>query len=375
MSTAELNDSLIFDDTEVESAPLSGADFSLDGRPHLRLVGENYSPYPPKIIDVLLDKPLGETLETTSIVELKEYVKGLIDVKKDKHGRNKLAAYYGQNYHEELDIDEQDLTRDQCSNLVLARLYFSSLSSLGQLGLFIETNRWMGIKSPEAEAAKVRYLAARKVYQDDVDTYFEQFENEPEEILLDVLTDISNLARLTVGSQEFINAATDDHTHVFVGSVLSERLVKISMQEFIDPRVRYGDENEDKSPTKADVVWPRPTGDVYVQVKMKWTKPTNLKVQPKKKPPHVTIPLQSLRTDLTEDEHAKIAEIITDAAERQRHDREWEDACALKGLRKQIAICRIPIGELKSWWSETKQVVQEEKDSYNLALQTGVDAI
>lgn len=375
MSTAELDTNYSFDKPEIQSAPPS-ADFYFEKPPHLVLVDENYRPGPPEIVDNLLARPLVESpLETTAIVDLKEFMKGLISAKRDKQGRNGLAAYYGDLYHNDLDIDEEELTTDEVSKLILARLYFSSLSSLGHLGSFIDTNRWAGRKSEEAEEAKTRYLAARKVYQDDVDHYFEHFSGEPDEILLDTLSDISNFARLTVSGKEFIDAKTDDHTHVFVGSVLSERLVKVSMQEFIDPNVRYGDENEDKSPTKADVVWPRPEGDMYIQVKMRWTKPIELKVQPKKKPPHVVVPLQKLRGDLTQEEHVKIAEIITHAAERFRVERKMEEACALSGIKKQIAIARVPISELKNWWSDFKDVIQAEKELHTPALQTGVDEL
>jgi len=149
------------------------------------------------------------------------------------------------------------------------------------------------------------------------------------------------------------------------------------MQEFVDPETRYGDENEDRSPTQADVVWPRPTGDVYVQVKMRWTKPSELKVKLKKepKPTHVILPMQRLRSDLTAAEHAKVAAIIIAVAERQEYERKWQEACALSGIKKQVAVCRIPIGELKTWWSEFKDVIAEEKDKYKRPLQTGVDSV
>jgi hypothetical protein len=362
---------------EHESALSSSADFSLGG-PHLRLVDEDYEPGPPQIVDVLLDQTQeGQGAHPAHIIELKEYMKGLLESQKDKYYRNKMAAYYGEHYRGELDISTEGLTYGQQSNLVLAKLYFSSLSSLGELGMFIDTNRWMGNKAPEAETAKVEYLAARKVYQDDVDKFFEHFEDEPDETLLDVLKDVSNLARLTVNQREFLDAATDDHTHVFVGSVLSERLVKISMQEFIDPATRYGDENEDRSPTQADVVWPRPVGDVHVQVKMRWTKPTELKVKLKKKPKptHVILPMQYLRSGLTPEEHAKVTTIISEVAERQLQERKWQEACALSGLKKQIAICRIPVGEFRSWWSELKEIIQEEKKSHKPPLQTGVNEL
>jgi hypothetical protein len=139
--------------------------------------------------------------------------------------------------------------------------------------------------------------------------------------------------------------------------------------------VRYGTPEEDVSPTKADVVWPRPSGDVHVQVKMRWTKPTELKIKPKKKPPHVIVPLESLRTDLRLAEHKKVAEIITDYADRRRFEIRREKACALGGVRKHIELFRITADEFRAWWTETKQVIHEEASSYRSALQTGVDEV
>jgi len=174
MSAAEIlpiQEALALHMPEHESALTQSADFFLEQRPHLQLVDKNYRPTPPRILDVLLERPgYDQGPSPTNIIGLKEYMKGLLDGQDDRYYRNKMAADYGQHYRGELDVDTEDLTYDQHSNLVLAKLYLSSLSSLGELGMFIETNRWMGHKSSAAETAKVKYLTARKVYQDDVDS-------------------------------------------------------------------------------------------------------------------------------------------------------------------------------------------------------------
>lgn len=189
------------------------------------------------------------------------------------------------------------------------------------------------------------------------------------------MQDTVNLARLTLNGHDFINAQTDDYTHVFLGSVLSERAVKESLQENIHPEARYGTEHEDKSPTKADVVFPISGGDMYVQVKMKWTKDTDLKVQPKKQPPHVIVPMQYMRSNLTTDEHARVTEIISAAAERKAEELRWQKAYAMSGLKKHIALWRIPTGQFKNWWAETKEVIGVEKQALRATGQTEVNRI
>lgn len=357
-----------------ESAP-SSADFLFHNQPKLQVVGESFVPFPPPLLETILaqEKAGDLTAQVDTVLELNEYFKGLLSNEHDKHYRNANAAYYADFYREQLDIDDRNLSYEQYSALIASRLYLSALSSLGHLGLFIETGKALGGKSPEFEDAKLDYLAARKVYQDDVDAFLDHFcEEADDKTLIAVLMDISNMTRLTMKEREFIDAKMDDDSHVFVGSVLSERLVKISMQEFIDPGVRYGDEDEDRSPTRADVVWPRDDGDVYVQVKMRWTKPINLKVQPKKKPPHVIVPLQSLRGDLTLQEHEKVTQIITDFAERRWFEKRREEACALGGIRKHLEMMRISADEFRAWWADTRKIISEEKESIHDALQTGV---
>jgi hypothetical protein len=374
MSTAELDASLIFNDTEPESAPLPGADFSY---PDNVIEFPRQKP-PPEILDVLLANNEGPEPEpdADSVAGLKDYMQALLEGQRNRYRRGGIAADYAAGFHDELDIDEAGLGGQQRTALMLARLYLSNVGSLGKLDQFIMTNRRNGRKSASAVDAKVEYLAARKVLQDDIDRYFERFEGECEELkLLETLMDVGNMARLTLSERPWINAEGDTYTHIFVGSILSERLVKVSLAENVHPEARYGTEEEDKSPTKADVVFPIQGGDMYVQVKMKWKKKIDLKVQPKKKPPHVVVPMQSIRARLSDEEHARIAEIISAAAERKSRAMELEKACAVSGLGKYLAIGRIPLKHYRDWWQEFKDVIQAEKQQYSPALQTGVDKV
>jgi len=356
MSTAELDTSLIFNDTEPESAPLTGADFSYSDN----VIEFPKKKQPAEILDVLLVNNEGGNPEpdAESVAGLKDYIQTLLGGQRNRYRRGGVAADYAAAFHHELEIDEAGLSVQQRSALMLARLYLSNVGSLGKLDQFITTNRLYGRKSARAENAKVDYLAARKVLQDDIDRYFDHFEDECDELLLlETLMDVGNMARLTLSERPWINAEGDTYTHIFVGSILSERLVKVSLAENVHPETRYGTEEEDKSPTKADVVFPIRGGDMYVQVKMRWKKKVDLKVQPRKQPPHVVVPMQSIRASLTEEEHAKIAEIITAAADKKTRDLQFQEAMALSGLKKYAAIFRIPAQQFKEWWQETKEVI------------------
>lgn len=335
-------------------------------------------PAQPEILDVLLAKSEGSRYspDASSIFDLKEYTKWLLAGQRNYKQRIGIASQYAASFHNELDIDEAKLTEEQQVTLSLARVYLSSVGSLAKLGQFIAIGKQAGRKSKGAEAAKVEYLAARKVLQDDIDRYFEYFGEEASElVLLETLMDIGNMARLTLSEREVIDAQGDTNTFVFIGSILSERLVKVSLQKNVHPAARYGTEEEDKSPTKADAAYPIPGGEMYVQVKMKWTKPTELKVQPKKAPPHIIVPLQSLRADLTRKEHDKIATIISAAGERKSRELEIQQACALSGLAKYKALYRVPARRYGSWWQEFKQIINEEKEELQTSLQTGVDEV
>lgn len=323
------------------------------------------------------DAAYGEGDSVSAIFGLKDELSPLLKRYREKYEKNSAAADYAGYYREELlGFPSDGLTQDQEAALMVAQVYLSSLESLGQLGKFIETGKWTGQKSQASQEAKVTYLAARKKFQDDVDDYFDHFAAVSSESLYQTLVDTINLARLTISGKQFVDAETDNHTHVFLGSVLSERAVKASLQKSVHPGARYGTEDEDKSPTKADIVFPIRGGDMYVQVKMKWTKPTQLKVQPKKTPPHVIVPMQYIRGYLTGQETAKVAEIISAAAERKELQLQIDEALALGGLRKYRALLDIPIMQFRDWWSETKAVVQNDGrllgDNDVMPLQQGI---
>jgi hypothetical protein len=213
-----------------------------------------------------------------------------------------MAEYY----HDELDIDEQDLSREQRSNLALSRLYLSNISSLGNLRRLTQARHWLHKKDPAFQESKAKYLEARKVAQDDVDSFFRQFEHVSPSVRNETLIDVANMARLLVSNNEWVSAETDTHTHQFIGSILSERLVKVSLQRYVHPEARYGTAEEDSSPTKADVVLPLPQGDVHVQVKMKWMEPTEMEIKPKRKRMHVIVPMHVIRGGLTKIEHRQL---------------------------------------------------------------------
>jgi hypothetical protein len=356
------------------SAPLTGADF---------LSEEFEASIQESITDPIIS-PESNVENPDSlgpVFLLRERMDSLLAKYREKYARSHAAADYAGYYRDELEIDDVGLTNEQKSALTVSKVYLSALESLGQLGKFIEVNKWVGRKSQDAEDAKVVYLASRKRFQEDVDDYFKIFSQEPEGILSSTyiaLQDTVNLARLTLNRQRFVTAETDDHTHVFLGSVLSERAVMISLKKYVHRDTRYGTEDEDKSPTKADVVFPIKGGDMHVQVKMKWQKDIDMKIQPKKKPPHVVVPMKSIRGDLNPGEHARLAEIISAAAERKVIQFQIEEALALSGLKKYRALFRIPKNQFNDWWAETKEVLKEpqapEPDDV-ITLQTGVDKL
>jgi hypothetical protein len=228
-----------------------------------------------------------------------------------------VAAWYADSYRSELDTVPEELSHDQESALVLSRLYLSTVSSIGHLGQFIHVKRWLSIGSPEAQERKRIYLAARKQFQGDVDGYFSHFAYETSANVNEALQDTVNMAYLLVRGRNWVSAATDTYNHIFLGSVLSERAVMVSLRQHVNAGARYGTAEEDSSPTKADVVLPLPQGDMHVQVKMKWMEPTALDIRPNKKPLHVIVPMHVIRSGLTEEEDEKLAVSVMAAAERK----------------------------------------------------------
>ncbi|HEX5394768.1 MAG TPA: hypothetical protein VFW52_00170 [Candidatus Saccharimonadales bacterium] len=270
-------------------------------------------PAQPEILGKILEYSIEETRDNIGL----EPVYGLQDhlkySLKDRHewlNRGLTAANIAERYHSELITDEQHLTRQERSNLALSRLYLSNISALGHLRQLTHARFWLNKKDPAFQESKVSYLEARKVAQDDVDNYFRQFEHVAAPVRNETLIDVANMARLLVSNNEWVSAETDTYTHQFIGSILSERLVKVSLQKYVNPEARYGTAEEDSSPTKADVVLPLPQGDMHVQVKMKWMEPTEMEIKPKPKRMHVIVPMHAIRGGLTKVEHRRLKSSI-----------------------------------------------------------------
>lgn len=267
----------------------------------------------PEVLDVLLDIPIATKegiLNLRPVTALHEHLGHALGGQTDWEARRSVAIDYSQYLHDELSVDQDGLNYHQRVNLSTSKLYLSNVAALGRLGEFLNTMRWTGKKSQESDDSKTVYLEARKVVQDDIDSYYDQIVGLSPDAASEGLVDIANLARLLNSGKEFVNHRMYSLTHVFIGSILSERLVMVSLQDNVDPAVRYGTAEEDRSPTKADVVLPTDNGDLYVQVKMKWKRPTDLRIKPKKKPMHVIVPMRSLRGSLSSDESRMLAQSV-----------------------------------------------------------------
>lgn len=227
--------------------------------------------------------------------------------------RGEAAAQLAEKYHQELEEITQPSSYEELSTLVLARVYLDAISSLGRLRQFLYAKK---NKHADSLDRKSIYLTARKQFQEAVDSYFEHFDDESEETSHQVLREIVSSARLLVTNRKWADSLMNDHDHVFLGSVLSERMVAISLKEHVHPGARYGTATEDASPTKADVVLPFRQGDVHVQVKMRWMQPTRLKFHPNAQPPRVVVPMHNIRSDLTQAEDKKLASSIKRVAAR-----------------------------------------------------------
>jgi len=200
---------------------------------------------PPPILEVLLNRhsPGSREMYLDAACELQDYMRGLLLHEHDRYERNKAAAWYASNYHQELDVNPQGLSEDQQSALILSQLYLSAVGAHATLGMFIDTGRWMGRKSEEFEQAKLVYLEARKAFQKDADVFLDYFSGENTEAAQEALMDTVNMARLLVRRRIWVDAQSDTDTFVFVGSVLSERIVKIAMQRNCHAQTRYADEH------------------------------------------------------------------------------------------------------------------------------------
>ncbi|MBX4201887.1 hypothetical protein KW803_03275 [Candidatus Saccharibacteria bacterium] len=269
-----------------------------------------------EILDSLLNIPIDESLpryNLNPVFALHDHLKHALSNHYDWTERRRAGASYADSLHEELEVDEtdMDLSYQLRANLVMARLYLSNVSALGYLGNFVNTKRLMTNSAPETKRSKEAFLESRKVLQDDVDYFYNNFAGAPNNLLMEALLDTANLARLLMHDREWVNTVTHDYTHQFIGSILSERLVKVSLQNHGYPDARYGTADEDSSPIMADIVLPNDAGDLHVQVKMKWTKPTDMQIMPERKPMHVVVPMHNMRDSLTKGEQKRLAKSVT----------------------------------------------------------------
>jgi hypothetical protein len=302
MSTAELDQSFIVNATEPESAPLSGADF---------LYPDNVG----SVRDFLLDKTSSseKSFNYGNIFRLQEHLKGLVGSEKDNYDRSTLLSHYAAAYRGALDIPHNQLTVGERSTKVTSGLFLSNVAALSELRVFIIDRFWTP-KTASNDSSKKRYLERRKVYQEDIDTYYDYFRDDMTVAQLDGnLLDIANAARLLVSRQEWAGAITDSNNHEFVGSVLSERVVKQSLRNAY-PETRYGTAEEDASPTKADVVVPLGRSALHLQVKMRINE-AEFTVHPDRTPMGVVVPMQTLRSQLTKPEHRQLLREVSKKAE------------------------------------------------------------
>jgi hypothetical protein len=246
-----------------------------------------------------------------TIAELQSYMRGLVAGQKGLYEGNIAAAWYAERYREELDISSNDLNYDQESALVLSQLYLSSVSANSRLRLFMFTSRWTGRGSPDAQRAKQDFLKARKFMQNDLDAYLDHFETESAESKYEVLTDTMNMARLVTMPERFVDADFYTNTHIFIGSVLSERMVKVAIEEMEEEEARYADEYEEVSPFGADVISNDIHGNpMHLQVKMRWRTPDKLRIKQQQTPPWIVVPMESLRDRLDIKEASKLRRFI-----------------------------------------------------------------
>lgn len=295
------------------SAPLTGADFSLKKAEAL----EDY-PAAPEIAGVFLEnEPTNSRgMYIDTVCGIHEFMKGLLNSQRDRYERHQTAAWYAREFHSQLDFDHGDMSPDHQSANVVSRLYLSAVEAHSTLGMFIEAGRWCGRKSEESQEAKLIYLESRKIFQEDLDEYLAHFNGEKPDTYLEVLMDIVNMARLAVRRRSFVDAESDTDTFIFVGSTLSEFLIKNAMQRNGLSNTRYADENEEVTPIHADVVDPdNPNQENgYLQVKMKWKKDKpRFQIKPKKdKADHVIVPMKYLRPKLKNRERRKLKRYYED---------------------------------------------------------------
>jgi hypothetical protein len=244
-----------------------------------------------------------------AVYRVRENLKALVSEEPDAYERATLLGKYASQYRNALNVPPVELTPGERSVQVTSGLFLSNVSSLAAMRLFIVDRFWAPNRRVD-DRSKMLYLEKRKVYQEDVDKYYNYFRDDLSTEELDTrLIDIANSARLLVSRRDWVSAITDTNNHEFVGSVLSERVVKQSLKTKF-PQTRYGTAEEDASPTKADVVVPLGQSALHLQVKMKMTE-SEFKIRPEQSPMGVLVPMQVLRSQLTKAEQRQLVKAVS----------------------------------------------------------------
>jgi hypothetical protein len=250
----------------------------------------------------------GKALNFNAIHKLHNHLRYVVDGEIDVHDRVALLGDYASVYRQALYIPPSELDLCERSMQATSGLFLSNVAALAGLRMFI-VDRFWAPKRMIDDRAKKQYLEKRKIYQDDVDRYFDYFNGHvsPRD-LEDNLLDIANSARLLVSRRDWVGAITNTNNHEFLGSVLSERVVKHSLRSKF-PETRYGTVEEDSSPTKADVVVPLGQSALHLQVKMRMNE-TDFKVHPDRTPMGVVVPMRVLRSSLTKPERNHLVKAV-----------------------------------------------------------------
>lgn len=268
-----------------------------------------------KIIDRLTEAATtDEGIHLDPVRATKEELNKLLNHQPSLYDRNKAAIYYADLYRREIEAALLDAEQQRAA--VVNKVFLSSVGSTAQLRRFITAGFILGDKDSYTAARKRIYLEARKQFQADVDGFFDYFSHEPAATRGESLREIVTMSReLVSGKRKDIASAM--YVHHFLGSVLSERAVKVSLQKNVHEKTRYGTAEEDRRPYMADIVVPMPEGNMPLQVKMRTVEDARFVVRPLRKVPHVfmPMPMPELRAELTSEEHETLALSILEANE------------------------------------------------------------
>lgn len=269
--------------------------------------------------DLVFDRAemAGKGIRLDSVLRVSEHLRAVVDQEEDFFERLTLLETCAEQYHDALDINPAKLNPGERSAQVTSSLFLSNIEALAALRYFVVDRYWSSVRRvANDDPAKMRYLEKRKVYQDDLDTFYNYFNGEVPLVAQDeTLMEVANLSRLLVNRHEWVGAITNGHNHEFVGSVLSERVVKQSLRDHGFADTRYGTAEEDASPTKADVVVPLGDRALHLQVKMRWLEPTEFKTQPDRSPMGVVVPMHVIRGALTRPEHRELYRSVSRKAD------------------------------------------------------------